>query len=202
MKNLLIGTILILCLFACQSHDPDYVIEGSLPTSRYDGEWIYLAPVENATLLNIDSVKIQDGRFTFRGRGEEMKVLRMRILLRLDFQELLVVTEPGIITARIDSISSAHGTPQNEALQRWKEEKERTDPLAYDLWKQAQEASAEDSIRITHSLDSLRKQIQTNNYVFLKDQIHHTLGKFLYRMIKPSLNETQQKELDEAGGQI
>ena len=55
-----------------------------------------------------------------------MKVLRMRILLRLKFQELLVVTEPGVTSVRIDSISSASGTPQNDALQHWKDRKQKT----------------------------------------------------------------------------
>lgn len=112
MKYLFIGVFTLLCLFACQSNDSQYIIEGTLPTAQQDGEWIYLAPMENASIENIDSTRIENARFTFQGTGEEMKVLRMRILLRLKFQELLVVTEPGVTSVRIDSISSASGTPQ------------------------------------------------------------------------------------------
>ena len=96
MKYLFIGVFTLLCLFACQSNDSQYIIEGTLPTAQQDGEWIYLAPMENASIENIDSTRIENARFTFQGTGEEMKVLRMRILLRLKFQELLVVTEPGV----------------------------------------------------------------------------------------------------------
>ena len=96
MKYLFIGVFTLLCLFACQSNDSKYIIEGTLPTAQQDGEWIYLAPMENASIENIDSTRIENARFTFQGTGEEMKVLRMRILLRLKFQELLVVTEPGV----------------------------------------------------------------------------------------------------------
>ena len=56
------------------------------------------------SIENIDSTRIENARFTFQGTGEEMKVLRMRILLRLKFQELLVVTEPGV--TRTDSPSA------------------------------------------------------------------------------------------------
>lgn len=78
MKYLFIGIFTLLCLFACQSNDSKYIIKGTLPTAQQDGEWIYLAPMENASIENIDSTRIENARFTFQGTGEEMKVLRMR----------------------------------------------------------------------------------------------------------------------------
>ena len=48
----------MLCLFACQSNDSKYIIKGTLPTAQQDGEWIYLAPMENASIENIDSTVI------------------------------------------------------------------------------------------------------------------------------------------------
>ena len=73
MKYLFIGVFTLLCLFACQSNDSKYIIEGTLPTAQQDGEWIYLAPMENASIENIDSTRIENARFTFQGTGEEMK---------------------------------------------------------------------------------------------------------------------------------
>ena len=188
----------MLCLFACQSNDSKYIIEGTLPTAQQDGEWIYLAPMENASIENIDSTRIENARFTFQGTGEEMKVLRMRILLRLKFQELLVVTEPGVTSVRIDSISSASGTPQNDALQHWKDWKQKTDGESYALRTALKTCSPGDSIRIKQTWDSLRVETQAFNYAFMKEHINQTVGKFLYKMIKTSLTEEQRKELDEA----
>ena len=185
MKYLFIGIFTLLCLFACQSNDSKYIIEGTLPTAQQDGEWIYLAPMENASIENIDSTRIENARFTFQGTGEEMKVLRMRILLRLKFQELLVVTEPG-------------GTPQNDALQHWKDRKQKTDGEFYALWTALKTCSPGDSIRIKQTWDSLRVETQAFNYAFMKEHINQTVGKFLYKMIKTSLTEEQRKELDEA----
>lgn len=127
-----------------------------------------------------------------------MKVLRMRILLRLKFQELLVVTEPGVTSVRIDSISSAFGTPQNDALQHWKDRKQKTDSESYALWTALKTCSPEDSTRIKQTWDSLRVETQAFNYAFMKEHINQTVGKFLYKMIKASLTEEQRKELDEA----
>ncbi len=152
----------------------------------------------NASIENIDSTRIENARFTFQGTGEEMKVLRMRILLRLKFQELLVVTEPGVTSVRIDSISSASGTPQNDALQHWKDRKQKTDGESYALWTALKTCSPGDSIRIKQTWDSLRVETQAFNYAFMKEHINQTVGKFLYKMIKTSLTEEQRKELDEA----
>lgn len=63
--------------------------------------------------------------FSFSGQGEEMRVLRLRHLLRVYIQELLVVTEPGTIHVKADSVGSVTGTPQNDALQKWKEGREK-----------------------------------------------------------------------------
>ncbi len=45
----------------------NYVIEGTLPSVKYDGEWIYLVPMENAP-GRVDSVKITNASF-FSGQG-------------------------------------------------------------------------------------------------------------------------------------
>ena len=116
----------------------------------------------------------------------------------LKFQELLVVTEPGVTSVRIDSISSASGTPQNDALQHWKDRKQKTNSESYALWTALKTCSPEDSTRIKQTWDSLRVETQAFNYAFMKEHINQTVGKFLYKMIKTSLTEEQRKELDEA----
>ena len=80
----------ISCLLwaSCGNSGQNYVIEGTLPSLKYDGEWIYLVPMENAP-GRVDSVKITNASFSFSGQGEEMRVLRLRHLLRIYIQELL-----------------------------------------------------------------------------------------------------------------
>ena len=74
----------ISCLLwaSCENSRQNYVIEGTLPSVKYDGEWIYLVPMENAP-GRVDSVKITNASFSFSGQGEEMRVLRLRHLLRI-----------------------------------------------------------------------------------------------------------------------
>ena len=147
----------ISCLLwaSCENSRQNYVIEGTLPSVKYDGEWIYLVPMENAP-GRVDSVKITNASFSFSGQGEEMRVLRLRHLLRIYIQELLVVTEPGTIHVKADSVGSVTGTPQNDALQKWKEGREKMQEAYHFIRTGLRNATGKDSLHLTQIRDSLR----------------------------------------------
>lgn len=194
--------ILLFCMgcllwAGCGNSEQKYVIEGTLPSDKYDGEWIYLVPMENA-LGRVDSVQITQGSFSFSGEGEEMRVLRMRHLLRIYIQELLVVTEPGIIRVKADAIGTVTGTPQNDALQRWKEERERRQAISQSLQSALKTAMGEDSLLLVQKRDSLRKQERESNYRLLEEQGSNTLGTFMRKTLRSSLTKEQQKRLNES----
>lgn len=184
-------------LIACQSENASYIIEGSMPSTKYDGEWIYLAPAQGKSQGRIDSTQVINGRFRFTGSGEAMRIIRTRILLRLKFQELLVVTEPGIIQARIDSIGSVIGTPQNDALQTWKNRKEETGRQWQQLNQALKQSIGKDSVVIRQQMDSLNLAFQQFHYEFLLKHVPGTLGNFFYSMTRSTLTAEQQHELDE-----
>lgn len=193
--------ILYLCIgcllwAGCGDSRQKYRIEGTLPSVQYDGEWIYLVPMENAP-GRVDSVKIANASFAFSGQEEEMKVLRMRPPLRLKIQELLVVTEPGVIRVKADSIGAVTGTPQNDALQRWKEDKEKKQAAYWFIRTGLKEATGEDSLGLVQMRDTLRMQEQERDFLLLKEQGINTLGKFMRNILRASLTEEQKKRLDE-----
>lgn len=199
-------TVLLLCIGCllgtnCGGSGQDYLIEGTLPSVQYDGEWMYLVPMENAP-GRVDSVKISNASFSFSGQGEEMRVLRMRPQLRLRIQELLVVTEPGAIRVTADSIGSVTGTPQNDALQAWKSGRESRQADYRRIRKELKTAAGEDSLRLTKEGDALKKQEQEVNFRFLKEQGNNTLGTFMQKMLRGSLTDEQKKELDESRQEI
>lgn len=189
----------ISCLLwaSCENSRQNYVIEGTLPSVKYDGEWIYLVPMENAP-GRVDSVKITNASFSFSGQGEEMRVLRLRHLLRIYIQELLVVTEPGTIHVKADSVGSVTGTPQNDALQKWKEGREKKQEAYHFIRTGLRNATGKDSLHLIQIRDSLRMQEQEANFLFLKEQGNNTLGTFMRKMVRGSLTEEQQKLLDES----
>lgn len=141
MRNLLyivLGLASIGTISCSESHD-EYVVKGSTSQSRLNGEKVYLVPYGSKAMedsLGVDSAVIQNGRFEFKGRkGEFLARVTLDKKVRYGTQDLLIVTEPGTINIVIDTVSSGTGTPQNDALQTWKELKEDRDRVH---WNQSQ----------------------------------------------------------------
>lgn len=192
--------LLIFCIFlaltCCVKSKQEYWIKGTLSSNQYDGEWIYLVPMHNAP-GRVDSTRITDGTFSFRGKGEEMRVLRVRPVLRFRIQELLVITEPGTIVVRADSTGSVTGTPQNDALQAWKQEKEKKETAFRFIEKSLQTANKQDSLLLVQTRDNLIRQEQEMNFRFLKEQGDNTVGQFMRQRLLGTLTDEQKKLLNE-----
>lgn len=91
---------------------------------RYDGQTIFLVPVPYSTAESVDSAKVRNGRFCFKADASEVRMCDVTISNKAKapyVQRLLVVVEPGTLDVRLDTVSSAVGTPLNNALQSWKE---------------------------------------------------------------------------------
>jgi len=86
-----------------------------------DGQKIYLVPMTGANRSNVDSTYAHNGRFVFEGDTERVSIIRLPIRQRMQAQELLVVTEPGVIKVHLDTNSTVSGTAQNQLMQQWKD---------------------------------------------------------------------------------
>lgn len=154
LKHMILCAAALLSACGPQDNKDTYVIDGKLGTTEFDGEWMYLVPLKNDK-GRVDSVRIKDGAFSFKGDSAEMKVLRVHYLLRGRLQELLVATEPGHISVVIDSVSSGGGTPQNDALQQWKEELTAYNGRMSALAAEYRQASPADTAQLRQRRDSL-----------------------------------------------
>lgn len=156
----------------CTKSYEEYVIKGSTSQSRLNGEKVYLVPYGSPAIqdsLGVDSTVIKDGKFEFRGhKGEFLARVTIDIRIRYGTQDLLIVTEPGEISVVIDSVSSAAGTPQNEALQSWKDLKEDHDRVQ---WYQSQHIKYLREQGDTVYANSLSDSLKDFNQHYL-DQIH------------------------------
>jgi hypothetical protein len=199
MKKILY-LLVALCLLSCQDK-PLFTIEGTLPSHKYDGEWIYLVPMVGANHHTVDSVKVKNGAFTFKGDEEKMCILRMRPLLRLELQELLVVTEKGRIKVSIGTNSVGGGTPQNNALQVWKNQQLKyinTMVLANKM--RQKKCSKLDSAIISSKIDSLHKaemkESMKLSVALMKEQGDNTLGRFIYEQTAFSLSPEDKAKIE------
>ena len=201
MKKIIFYIFSIVILTCCTDSGKDrYDIKGSLPENTYDNEWIYLVPLKGASAETVDSVKVKDGTFRFEGVVDTPKIhiLRTQPLLRLKIQQLLIVVEQGTLNVRLDSVSSANGTPQNDVLQQWKEEKMKNDNEVLILSKRRM---AEDTTSKIDSIDQQYEQIKARfseyNYNLVKTSGFNAVGFFIYEISEHTFTMEQKAELEQ-----
>lgn len=195
MRYLLIALALI--LGSCKYRD-NFSISGQLPDKSYDGEVIYMVPMDKPFKGCIDSMVVKDGTIHFQGHvsNSEICIIRARPVLRFILEELLVVREPGFLTVKIDKRSSVRGTPLNDSLQYWKDRKMRYDFVNAELIK-----------RFHESKDDAEKQIlkaKQDSLMVLSNKFHlnfvlrnkgNIVGQFVQNIMSGSFTEEQKQML-------
>jgi len=200
MKKVLFFIFSIIILFSCTESGKRFTIIGSVSGQDYENEWIYLVPLKDATAETIDSVKVKDGAFHFKGVVDTPKIyiLRTQPLLRLKIQQLLIVVEQGTLNVSLDSVSSAHGTPQNDVLQQWKEEKMKNDSEILLLSKQRMDADTQTKV---DSIEQLYEQIKARsieyNYNLVKTSGFNEVGVFIFDITGNSFSPEQKATIEE-----
>lgn len=132
-----ISSLLFIVAFvfaSCADKGEKFVVKGVTTQSRLNGERVFLVPFGGPEIedsIGVDSVVVKDNKFEFVGHGEYMARITMDKRVRYGTQDLLIVTEAGgVINVVLDSISHGGGTPQNEALEQWKNLKIMHDQIA------------------------------------------------------------------------
>lgn len=118
MKRIILFVLCALALCSCGKGQ--YRIHGRVTSNDLEGIQVFLVPIGHEEPENVDSVKIRNHEFSFKGRKEWICEIRLDRYHRDKGQNLLVVTEPGDIYVTIGPDSSGGGTPQNDSLQVWK----------------------------------------------------------------------------------
>ena len=168
-NSLILSVMLALVICSCSLND-ECRIHGTLPSDKYDGNYIFLVPVFNTDSVGVDSTKIVGREFELVTSKHVVADIRLPYRVRYGIQNLLVVTEPGDVFASIDTISKGWGTPQNDSIQMWKnstmnfrsryasfsraahEAQQSGDTVSYGAFKSQMESVREEYIRQTHAL--------------------------------------------------
>lgn len=120
MKRLIPLAVLVTAALAVSCHRNQYRIHGRVISNELEGVQVFLVPYGHEEPWNVDSVRIHNHEFAFRGNRNWMCEIRLDKYQRDKGQNLLVATEPGDIYVTIGPDSSGGGTPQNDSLQVWK----------------------------------------------------------------------------------
>lgn len=124
MRNFVIFAAFVSALLlSCSKTDVECRIHGVVNNPNLEGKKIFLMALDSSIRdsVGVDSTVIEKGKFEFVTKNNMMGLIRLDWHFRVNTQELLVVEEPGDVHVVVDSISSGKGTPNNDALQKWKQ---------------------------------------------------------------------------------
>ncbi|NDP20774.1 MAG: AhpC/TSA family protein [Paludibacter sp.] len=161
MKNVLIITISVLCLFACTSSK--YEIEGKVEAESLNGTTIFLKERINRIWISIDSAVIENHKFIFNGVSDSAKIIHLAYEFPTDNRvRQALVLENGNIKVSIDTTGfmTFEGTAQNDLLQTYQIEKNIIANKANEFYKALEDSSISEEKRliITKEIDSLNKK--------------------------------------------
>ena len=190
--------LIFIALFIGCKGDKSYTINGSVPGSNFNGEYVYLIPMDNFSKGGVDSTLIVDSAFVFKGKTDSAEIYIIRAqkpLSRFELQDILVIKEPGKIQAKFKERSSVGGTSLNDSIQKWKEYKENSDDRFFKLSGEISKADSLKKTSLSVKLDSLRKANLDAHFRFVKNNRDNIVGKFVKRIMGPSFTQEQKKEL-------
>ncbi|MBP5257709.1 MAG: DUF4369 domain-containing protein [Prevotella sp.] len=162
----LLMVIAMTLVVSCSKDDKCY-IHGSVDSDKYNGVRIFLVPLSDDSKEAVDSVVIQDRKFEFVSKRNEMAKILLDYHYRMGTQQLLVVLEPGDVNVVIGAISSANGTPQNDSL---------------DVWKRATETHNMEMGKLRHEAKQLTDTTKVAALQVLADSIHNNHKRYTRRL--------------------
>lgn len=168
ISTIIVSALSIIAISSCNTRQNECRIHGTVAESgmyEYEGKYIFLVPLEKPDSIGVDSVPIHNNTFEFTTNKSVMATIRLGYKYRYGKQDLLVVLEDGDVYVKIDSISSSYGTPQNNALQSWKELTEGRVVKYNTLMKAAKAAKTAGDM---DSHETLRQQAFEINSAYIK----------------------------------
>ncbi|MDR2840359.1 MAG: AhpC/TSA family protein [Paludibacter sp.] len=123
MKKIALTLFAALALLACNHYD--YTLSGDAVNTNINDSEIFLAERIGRQYINIDSAKVEDGKFLLQGNIDTAKIVFLigQYKSGESFRHAFVL-EKGNILVTIDSSSIRFaGTPENENLQLYSDQK-------------------------------------------------------------------------------
>lgn len=192
--------VLLLCvlvLVGCHV-DSSYTINGTVPDPSFNGEYVYMIPIDDVSTCEVDSALIINSAFAFNGMADTVNIFILRAqkpLSRFELQDILVITEPGAIFVKFDDESSSGGTVLNDSLQKWKEGKESIDNHFYELSNEIGNADSLHKVILSAKFDSLKKVAVDFHYNFVKNNRDNVVGELVNKFMSSSFTNEQKEEI-------
>ena len=211
MRNLSVVLVLLLALIGCGEKN-SYQIEGVVD-SALEGSIVFLQESVGRDLVNLDSVVIEDGKFTFTGTVEDVNVLMLsvsnveggRAIYRAPF-----VLEPGNIIVSLDETTVLGGTRLNEVFNEYNSSQQELQnqlrPIIDRFQKAAQDGSFKENpnleAEIMGEYNAMMERSTEMNISFVKENLDNEVGLFVFNNNAGRFELETQKEILAAAGDL
>lgn len=196
--------ILFLQFVSC-SHDR-FTVEGSVTDPLFAGEKVYLVALDGPVSRQVDSTRVKRGTFSFSLTADSMEVRILRIAPKFPatIQDLVVIAEKGTLTATLGTVSRGGGTPLNDRLQRWKDNKELHDSTLWNIYRQKEMTgfSPATGDSLTALADSVRQRFHTFNVSYLEQNLHNGIGLLLFKLYFHALTANEKNRVMQQTGDL
>lgn len=200
MKKIISFLFLIAVIATSCTEKNTYTIKGTLPDETYEGNLIFLQALDAAwseDLITIDSTKVTNGQFEFKGVAKDNPGIYYIAVDQPPFflsRRVIVIPEAGIINVKLDTISTATGTPTNDAFQAYMDKGTAINTELKALHKTLlkEPENAEISIDFEKKVEESKILQSKELYAFVKPNVESEIGTFLLLMTGASAFSLEQ----------
>lgn len=200
MRNIFTGLIILVLFIGCNSSPKSFNISGTVDNARLNGKEVFLSKIVKGELENLDSTKVENGSFVFKGIQDTAIICYLRFKRDVDvhYTPLVLILENGNMTVTVGNSSTVSGTSQNDLLQSYvtfsDTLKGRQAEIAkqYLLMKANQTLNAENEKTLLGEYDSM--QVHFINYTkqFIEKNKKNILGGYAFVQAQYDLSDEEQ----------
>lgn len=178
MKKLIYFAAIIAIVFACKP--VGYKIEGTVNQPELNGKYVFIKERINRVWTAIDSVKIENQKFTFEGVVDSVRV----VFIACELSDGESIREPfvfenGDIKIHIDKSGvTTEGTEQNNILQKYLNIKNGLYAKAEEVYKS--DSAATDKAALDAKMSAFEKEITANDIQFATENANTVVGNYIF----------------------
>ena len=205
MKKSVYTFITLLMATGLLAQNKEYVLNGSVVDTNYNGSVIYLHAIDDSfrNLITLDSTIVNNGSFSFKREVSDNPSFQVVSIGKIDSKGLSAkfIAEPGTIELVLDSLSQIEGTAMNNVHNAFTNSKEDLYVKMKDLQTSAEglynagKLSEEDASAMKAEFEIYGKQYTDLNYSYIKENIGNKLGEYYYITSSRGLSLRQLDEI-------
>ncbi len=197
-RNIFLFFLLILTVTSCAKHEK-FIIEGFVPDQKFNESVVYLVASDAPVTKNVDSTYVKNNHFRFVVDADStiVKILRIPFKYPYVIEDLVVIPETGTLRAELNGRSFGEGTPLNNILQQWKDEKQLYDSMQGSIFQGKDIRSLEkivvDSMMIISN--KLKDAYLSKSISLMDNNLNNGIGLLLFKVYYNQLSPGKREEV-------